>query len=176
MEENKNSKPNDKSSMLNERDRLYYEKLSVYKKDSDQEASAAAARRNTALITISGGGLYVILEEMRHIQSEGLVINTWIEVLIGIAGFSFVTALISNFFMYFRSYKAHRRSSDSTEYEMSSLFEELTDIAKIAKADVDCKAKDLDRQIRDLKIVDTTSMLIGIALLTFCSAVVFYIN
>jgi hypothetical protein len=59
-----------KKTALNEEERLRYDGWLQYKKESDEKAGRAASMRNTALITIAGGGLYVILEEMRYIQPQ----------------------------------------------------------------------------------------------------------
>lgn len=156
-------------------DKRYFDMWLQHKHTSDQFAENAAARRNTALITISGGGLYIILEEMRHVQTMKYTLPCLLILLIALAALSFLSALIINRAMYAKSYRAHRLESNYAVLKRKQM-EDISPGLDTKIKKVDTQITELNSSIRKFKKTDNILMLCGLGLLIVSSFWIFILH
>jgi Na+/proline symporter len=94
----------------------------------------------------------------------------------GLAGLSFIAALVLNFFLFFYSYRVNKNECEYSVLEMKAIFNKLTPEQEIKKTQLDCNTKYLNRLVRRLRRGDTIAMLLGVLLLVMTSLIVFLNN
>lgn len=155
-------------------DEKKYNEWFEYLKSTKENISYSQKRTDLLIISISGGGLYVLLETLREFKTGNVDIEN-INILI-VSGVILLTGIVINFISQITSYHANRYEEEYINLELNKICEKKKKKKKlitIEQKEADKENRKFNKATNILNYISIILMLLGVTLLVYFNYSIF---
>ncbi|WP_298342886.1 hypothetical protein [uncultured Algibacter sp.] len=161
---------------MKKKNEIKYQEWSEHLTNTKEKSDYSLKRMDLLVISISGGGLYVLFETLREFKTGNIIIED--TRLLLWTGITLLLAILINFGSQLSAYYANHFEEEYIQTELKILEDEK--IKKKKKLELECEQKKYDNKIKRYNLVtdifnaiSILSMIIGLSLLTYFSYSIF---
>lgn len=146
---------------VKKKDRHTYDNWNKYLESTKDRTNYSIRRMDLLVISISGGGLYIVFETIRVFKTENMLINNIL--LLKLAGISLLSAIVVNFVSQITGYHCNNYEEKYVQLVLEEI--QNKNIDKCLMDNYDRKSELFKRATKILNIVCISFMLLGLLFL-----------